>query len=80
MSKTSKFIVIALLLVGLFSVRAIAIAFFYDPLIVYFKGDYNNMPIPEINYMKYFAFLFFRYFLNSAISILIIRIFRSFVK
>ena len=53
-------------------VRAYEDALFYDPFLDYFKSDYNNLPLPETDFLKLFFGLFFRYFLNSIISLAII--------
>lgn len=53
-------------------VRAYEDNLFYDPLLNYFKSDYYNFPLPEINNYKLFTGLFFRYFLNTLFSLAII--------
>jgi len=72
-------ILISLFLI-LVAIRAVAIEYFYDPLIQYFKGDYNYLPVPEINYGKYFFFLFVRFCLNTLVSLGIIYVFFSNIK
>jgi len=49
-------------------------SFFYDPFLIYFKGDYMRLPFPEYNSIKLFFSLFLRYLLNSIISLAIIQI------
>ena len=61
-----QFLVILLILVRVFE------NLFYDPLIVYFQNDYLHIPLPEINTTKLLIHLFFRYFINASLSILII--------
>lgn len=53
-------------------VRAYEDSLFYDPLLNYFKSDYNNLALPEVNKLKLFSGLLFRYFLNSLFSLTII--------
>ena len=53
-------------------VRAYEDSLFYDPLLNYFKSDYYNLPLPEINNFHLFIGLFFRYFLNTVFSLAII--------
>jgi len=53
-------------------VRAFEDNLFYDPFLNYFKSDYNNLPLPEINNLYLFIGLLFRYFLNSILSLAII--------
>jgi exosortase F-associated protein len=47
---------------------------FYDPFLMYFKTDYNNLPLPELDGIKLFFGLFSRYFLNTILSLVIIYI------
>ena len=75
--QTSLLIILFLILVA---IRAVAIEYFYDPLIQYFKGDYNYLPVPEINYGKYFFFLFVRFCLNTLVSLGIIYVFFTNIK
>lgn len=66
-------IVLAILLVALLALfRAYEDNLFYDPLLGYYKSDYNNLPLPEMDYFQLFFGLLFRYFLNSSISLAII--------
>jgi exosortase F-associated protein len=53
-------------------IRALVQPYFYDPLLDYFKHDYLNASIPELNFGTYFLNLFYRYFLNAIISLSII--------
>jgi len=62
-------IVFVLLLV---LIRAYEDSLFYDPFLDYFKGDYYNLAIPEIDNLQLFFGLFFRYFLNTIFSLAII--------
>ncbi len=45
---------------------------FYDPFLDYFKTDYYNLPLPEIDGIKLFLGLISRYFLNTILSLVII--------
>jgi len=58
--------------IGLVVIRAYEDSLFYDPFLNYFKTDYYNLPIPEIDNFKLFLGLFFRYFMNTALSLAII--------
>lgn len=53
-------------------VRAYEDKLFYDPFLLYFKTDYNNLPFPEIDGIKLFFGLVSRYFLNTVLSLAII--------
>lgn len=61
-----------LLIIMLVLVRAFEDNLFYDPFLNYFKSDYNNLPLPEINILYLFIGLLFRYFLNSILSLAVI--------
>ncbi|AWK04086.1 exosortase F system-associated protein [Flavobacterium crocinum] len=53
-------------------VRSLETQLFYDPFLNYFKGDFANKPFPKFDSLKLFFGLFFRYFLNSVLSLLLI--------
>ena len=55
-------------------IRAYEDSLFYDPLLKHFKSDYYNLPLPEIDNLKLFIGLFFRYFLNTLFSLAIIQV------
>ena len=72
MKKIVQIASLIILILILVAIRAVAISYFYDPLIQYFKGAYNYLPIPEINFGKYYFFLGVRYLLNMIVSLAII--------
>lgn len=61
-----------LLIILLVLIRAYEDSLFYDPFLNYFKTDYNNLPLPKIDNLQLFFGLFFRYFLNTIVSLAII--------
>lgn len=61
-----------LFVVALVLIRAYEDSLFYDPFLDYFKGDYYNLPIPEIDNLQLIFGFIFRYFLNTALSLAII--------
>jgi exosortase F-associated protein len=66
-------ILILIVLVSFLSIiRIVEKSIFYDPLLNYFKSDYTNFPLPLIDNFKLFFGLFFRYSLNTIVSITII--------
>ncbi|WP_268848954.1 exosortase F system-associated membrane protein [Flavobacterium aestivum] len=66
-------ILISLLLVCLLvGVRAFEDNLFYDPFLIYFKGDYIVLSLPEYNGLLLFLGMLFRYGLNTALSLGII--------
>lgn len=72
MSKTLRIILTTILFGTLFLIRAYEMDLFYDPLIIYFQNDYLYTSIPEIDHWHLIADMFFRYCMNSVISIGII--------
>ena len=67
-----RFLFIFLSLIGLVCVRFFEDVLFYDPFLNYFKTDYYNLSLPEIDNLQLFFGLFFRYFLNTSLSLAII--------
>ena len=66
-------IALAMLFVLLLAlVRAYEDNLFYDPFLNYYKSDYYNLTLPETDTLQLFFGLFFRYFLNSSLSLAII--------
>ncbi len=67
-----RILLIAILILALACIRTFENEMFYDPFLDYFKSNYQNKRLPEIDNFNLFSGLFFRYFLNSLISIAII--------
>jgi len=63
-----------LLVLALVSIRIFESNLFYDPLIPYFKGNLQSMPLPKMHQIKLFASLGFRFYLNSILSLGIIHL------
>jgi exosortase F-associated protein len=63
-----------LLITLLVAIRAFEDSIFYDPFLDYFKSNYNNLPLPKLNMIKLFFSLGFRYYLNSMISLGLLRL------
>lgn len=80
MRKELRYILITILVLFLFLIRAFEKELFYDPLIVYFQNDYLYTTIPEINEWKLVIDLLFRFVLNSLITLAIIYLFFDNVK
>jgi exosortase F-associated protein len=62
------------LILLLILVRTIEDTFFYDPFLEYFKSNFNNEPLPKLNIIKLFFSLGFRYYLNTIISLGLLRL------
>ena len=74
MSKTVRIVLVFVLFVLLFLVRAYEMQMFYDPLINYFQNDYLYKSIPEINSWHLVVDMLYRYSINSVISLGIIHL------
>lgn len=64
--------VLVLLVSLLVAIRAFENQLFYDPFLVYFEGEYRMLPFPEFDGFHLFFSLFFRYFLNTILSLAIL--------
>jgi exosortase F-associated protein len=64
--------IIGILIFALILVRAFESKLFYDPFIEFFHGEIQNEHLPEYDGFKLFLGLFFRYLINSVITISII--------
>jgi exosortase F-associated protein len=66
-------IIIAIIIVVCFGIiRAFENQLFYDPFLVYFESDFKSLPFPEVDHLKLFGGLLFRYFLNTVLSLVLI--------
>ena len=70
--KKNKIIVIVLCLIGLVCIRAFEKSLFYDPFLQFFKSDYLTQEAPNFDLGKLIGNSFFRYSLNSVLSILVL--------
>lgn len=69
MNKFVSALLISSLFIALLLIRAFEKDLFYDPLLNYFEGDYKTLPIPEMNNLKLYLNVFYRFLLNSGVSI-----------
>ena len=67
-----RIFLVLVLIIPLVLVRAYEDVLFYDPFLAYFKSNYHNLPLPKINNLQLFLGIFFRYFLNTIVSLGII--------
>lgn len=72
LNKKYRIILIIVLFFALVMVRAFATTLFYDPFIEYFRYDYLYETVPVFSGSKLLINLFFRYALNTIISLMII--------
>ena len=71
--KTQIFLVL-LAIIGFALIRNYEGKIFYDPLLEFFKGEYSNRPVPAVMQWKLYLSLFFRYLLNTLLSLFIISV------
>ena len=67
-----KYVIVGVLILALILVRAFESKLFYDPFLKFFHGESQNKPLPDYEGFKLFLGLFFRYLINSVITISII--------
>jgi exosortase F-associated protein len=67
-----RILLATLLVLLLVLIRAYEDVLFYDPFLNYFKTDYYNLPLPEIDNVQLLFGLFLRYLLNTIVSLGII--------
>lgn len=72
MHKGIRIVVGLICLFGLVFIRFRESALFYDPLIEYYHGDYQNSPLPDLLIGKLFLYLIFRYALNYVLSMMLL--------
>lgn len=68
----NKYLGVFILVMGLIAVRIFQSELFYDPLLTFFRGNFQGKPLPEYNVIKLLFYLFLRYFVNSLLSVAII--------
>lgn len=75
MKRISKIAGIILCLALLILIRKAETFLFYDPLLSFFKqSDFNHQNVPDFNTAKLFLSLFFRFGLNSLLTLVIIQL------
>lgn len=72
MKLIARGLMICLGILLLISIRAYEQSLFYDPLIRYFKGDYQTAILPEVNTFQLILHTTYRYLLNTACSLLVL--------
>lgn len=72
MKTWSRYIALVVLVSLLILVRVFEASLFYDPLIEYFQNSYLYTKMPQVDTWRLIKSLFFRYSLNSILSLAII--------
>ncbi len=69
MKTALKVLVFILSISGFVCIRLFENALFYDPLIAFYKSNFQSSSFPELQFWKYSINLIFRFLLNAIISI-----------
>lgn len=75
MPKILKYSILIILTVAIIAIRFFENELFYDPLINYYKTDFLNSPLPNLNILKLISSYTLRYLLNTILSIAILLLF-----
>lgn len=68
----SKILITILIVICFGLIRTFESQLFYDPFLDYFESDFKSLPFPQVDGSKLFCGLFFRYFLNTILSLILI--------
>lgn len=68
----NSILLVAISLIGLISVRVFAGNLFYDPFNLYFKSNFQLLPLPEFDSLLFIISIVFRYGLNLIFTLIII--------
>ncbi|MBS7333602.1 MAG: exosortase F system-associated protein [Weeksellaceae bacterium] len=81
-NKFLRYAIAVILIFGLIAVRFFETKLFYDPLLEYFKNS-KHSSLPQIDLMKLYTHVFFRFIINLFLTVLIIKMLfwkQSYVK
>lgn len=70
----SQIFLFFLIVLALALIRNYETSLFYDPLLTFFHNEFSNKPLPQFVEWKLLLNLFFRYTLNTILSLLLIRV------
>lgn len=68
----SKILITIFIVICFGLIRTFESQLFYDPFLDYFESDFKSLPFPQVDGGKLFYGLFFRYFLNTILSLILI--------
>ena len=68
----AQIVTIFFIVVGFALIRNYEDAFFYDPLLAFFKGNFTEHPLPQLIEWKLYLNLLLRYVVNSILSLFFI--------
>lgn len=71
-SKFFRGILIVICVLALIAIRFFEDQLFYDPFLNYFKTDYTQKPLPEIETFRYLLNLAYRFSINGLLSLVVL--------
>lgn len=72
MKRTIRIVGVVLCCILLLAIRAFEGSWFYDPLLEFFKSDYKELPLPEMDNLALYGGIVLRYLLNTLASLAIL--------
>lgn len=69
MNKPLRYIFIIIIGLLLMAVRYFETHLFYDPLLFFFKSNFAQLPLPDIELPRFYSHLTFRFLINTALSL-----------
>lgn len=72
MKKSTKWFLAGLMVVALVGIRGFSEALFYDPLIVFFKTNYQTASLPELDFIGLLLNLSLRFWMNTLFSLFLL--------
>ncbi|MDR7369411.1 exosortase F system-associated membrane protein [Flavobacterium aquidurense] len=67
-----KILVTVIIILCFGAIRAFENQLFYDPFLKYFAVNFKNSQFPQVETLRLFEGLFFRYFLNTILSLILL--------
>ena len=67
-----KILVTVIIILCFGAIRAFENQLFYDPFLKYFAVNFKNSQFPQVEALRLFEGLFFRYFLNTILSLILL--------
>lgn len=67
-----QIVFVVLAIIGFAIIRNYEDVLFYDPFLIFFKNEFSNQALPEFIEWKLIVHLFFRYLVNTLLSLFII--------
>ena len=72
MTKNRKIVVVILAILALVAIRGFSESLFYDPLILFFKTNYQIEGLPELDFIGLLLNLSLRFWMNTLVSLVVL--------